>query len=82
MNQFDLTPTVNRRDGNRVLHGHPCAEDPERGSGFDREVSCSMEGALVEPCDPSGETLEAQILIKKIKRKNQEASTAFPAPQS
>lgn len=72
MNQFDLTPAVNRRDGNRVHHGHPCAEDPETGSGFDREVSCSMEGALVEPCDPSGETLEAQILLERIKRKNQE----------
>lgn len=65
--QFILTPAVNLRDGNRVHRGRPCAEGPERGSGFVREVSGSMEGASVEPSDPLGETLEAQILFKKEK---------------
>lgn len=44
-NQFDLTLAANRHDGSHVQHGHPCAEDPGRGSGFGQEVSCSLEGA-------------------------------------
>lgn len=51
-----------------MQHGHPCAEDPGRGSGCDQEVSCSLEGAWVEPWDPCGETLEAQNLIEQIKK--------------
>lgn len=45
---------------------HPFAEDPGRDSEFDQEVSCSSEGAWVEPCDPWGGTWEVQILREQI----------------
>lgn len=45
ISQYDFTLAANRHDESHVLRGHPCAGDPGRGSGFDREVSCSLEGA-------------------------------------
>lgn len=66
--QCQSTLAANHRDGSRAQHGHPCAEDPGKGSGFDQEVSCSSEGAGVEPLDPWGETLEARNLIEQMNK--------------
>lgn len=51
---------ANPHDESHEQHEHPCAEDLVRGSGFDQEVSCSLEVAWVEPWGPWGETLEGQ----------------------
>lgn len=67
--RFDFALAANRHDGSRAQHGHPCAEDPGRGSGFDQVVSCSWEGASVEPSDPWGETSEARNLTEETRRR-------------
>jgi len=43
--QYHFTLAANHHGVSHEQHGHPCAEDPGRGSGFDQEVSCSLEGA-------------------------------------
>lgn len=68
--RIQLHLTANHHGESHVQHGHPCAEDPGRGSGFDQGVSCSLEGAWVDPWDPCGETLEGQNLKEQMKRKN------------
>lgn len=60
-----VSPATNRHGERRALHGHPCAEDPVMGNGFDRGVSCSSVEAWAEPLDPCGGTLEVRNLIEK-----------------
>lgn len=55
-----------------MLHGHPCAEDPVKGSGFDRGVSCSSEAAWVEPLGPWDGTLAVQNLIEELSKEHQD----------
>lgn len=65
------TSSTNRPDESRALHGHPCAEDPARGNGFDRGVSCSSVEAWAEPWDPWGGTLEVRNLIEELSKDHQ-----------
>lgn len=66
---FDFALATNRHDGSRAQHGHPCAGDPGRGSGFDQVVACSWEGASVGPWDPWGGTSEARNLTEETRRR-------------